>query len=181
MLKLNQTEIQKRLASIQTILDVHHNHPAVECRKIYELVGEIMYPKDDIDTGESVKDIPIHTVRENNVQQFDPAYLQNHKPIESYDKMYALIGQIKKVSARAKQRVDNPFGVAIGRYSECPVCHDVGIEFLQRDYSADGNITYMRHVFNHHNGTIHSEQLCSAKGKLTYEQMVDLKKAGKMQ
>lgn len=166
------------MKSIQSVLDVHHDHPAVECKHVYDLIGDILYPKDDIDTGEIHEVIPVHTKRENG--KFDPAFLSNHKTSESYDKMYVLIGQIKLVTARAKQRKDNPFGVVIGRYTECPICHDVGIEFIQRDYNGDSNRTYVRHVFNHWDARIHSVNLGYAEGKVTYDELVKLKKEGKM-
>lgn len=144
-----------------------------------------MYPKDDIDTGENTPSVyeqaAIPTFSKRQVEQpFDVKFLENHKTKESYDKMYVLIGQVKKLTARSKGRQGNPFGIIVGRYTECPACHDVAVEYIQRDYNAGSNKTYVRHMFMHWDGRMHSEHLGSIDGKHTYEELVKLKKEGKM-
>jgi len=149
------------LQSIQTLLDVRSAHPSVDARKTMEMIGEILFPKEDIDTGDGV---PVQVVASNG-------------KMKKYDSRFDLIGQMASKNTKAIEKyVNNPWGVKVGTYQKCERCGKVGIAFITTDThpGAKDPVTRLYKRMTHEDNETHNIALWKTDGTHSYESLVKL-------
>ena len=125
------------------------------------MIGEIIFPKEDITT-----ELPVET--EVNTKR--PAILKK------YNNKTELIGTIGTTNKKALERYgDNPWGVKVGTYQRCERCNKVGIVAITLDtHPADKHpVTRLYKRLTHDNYETHNILVWKVDGTHNYEQLVE--------
>lgn len=134
-----------------------------------DMIGEILFPKEDIDTGVNIEIQQDGKTIANVTKKFTLSKKFNNKT--------ELIGKIGTSNKKTFERYgDNPWGVKVGTYQKCEKCNKVGIvNFTLDTHPGDKNpVTRLYKRLTHDNLETHNIPIWRVEGTYDYEQLVEM-------
>jgi hypothetical protein len=153
------------LQGIQALLDVKRDHPSVDARKTMDMIGEILFPKEDVDVG-------TFTDQATPLTGKDVKYTVK---IGKYDNRTDLIGLKAPITSDLAEKYNNnPWGIKVGTYQKCEKCNRIGIVGITVDrHAGEKNpVTRLYMRLKHDNMETHNIPIWKVEKLLNYEQLV---------
>ena len=158
---------EKSLETVKQLLAIYENYPNTLLSAILRLIHDVTYADANSDVQEQEVEEEEEIEEEPEPEKY--YYRKHHK-----DDRRELIGTVGTVPYKTHEKYDNnPYGIPIGTYEECPRCKKVGLSSMSVSRYKDTTIVCHKLLHDQGDCNIRKEQF---SGHMEWDEITAYKK-----